>query len=87
MAERILIPLDGSRSSETALNRVKQLINEIKPGVTTEVILLEVVKRPVKHIPVEGGVVDIYGDEEELQLKKTSALEYLKKTARKISQA
>ena len=59
MSERILIPLDGSRSSEAAIYHVMSLLCDIKPAETTELILLEVIKPPVKHIPVEGGTVDI----------------------------
>ena len=52
MAEKILIPLDGSRSSETVLKQVTKLIDDIKPRTKTELVLFEVVKPPVRYIPV-----------------------------------
>jgi len=84
MSERILIPLDGSRSSEAAIYQVMNLLCDIKPGETTEIILLEVIKPPVKHIPVEGGIVDISGDESELQSIKDHACQYLKELTGKL---
>ena len=84
MPERILIPLDGSRSSETAIYEVMSILCDIKPAETTEIILLEVIKPPVKHIPVEGGTVDIPAEEAELQLLKDKAYQYLKETTGKL---
>jgi len=84
MSERILIPLDGSRSSEAAIYQVMSLLCDIKPAETTEIILLEVIKPPVKHIPVEGGTVDIPVEESEVQLLKDKAYQYLKETTGKL---
>jgi nucleotide-binding universal stress UspA family protein len=84
MAERILIPLDGSRSSETVLQQVTKLVDDIKPGVATELVLFEVVKPPVRYIPVEGGMVEIPGDENLLEMIKNSAHDYLEKTAAEL---
>ena len=84
MPERILIPLDGSRSSEAAIYEVMSILCDIKPAETTEIILLEVIKPPVKHIPVEGGTVDIPAEEAELQLLKDKACQYLKETTGKL---
>ena len=85
MSERILIPLDGSRSSEAAVYQVMNLLCDIKPSETTEIILLEVIRPPFKHIPVEGGMVDISGDETELQLMKENAHQYLKELTGKLN--
>jgi len=84
MTEKILIPLNGSKSDDAAISQVTNLINEIKPGEKTEIILFEVLKLPVKHIPVEGGTFDIYGDVDEIRLMKNTALGYLKRTAQKL---
>ncbi|UCC16058.1 MAG: universal stress protein [Dehalococcoidales bacterium] len=84
MSERILIPLDGSGSSEAAIYQVMSFLCDIKPAETTEIILLEVVKPPVKHIPVEGGTVDISGGEAELQSTKDKAYQYLKELTGKL---
>ena len=85
MSERILIPLDGSRSSEAAIYQVMNLLCDIKPAEATEIILLEVIKPPVQHIPVEGGVVDISGEEAELELRKEKAYQYLKELTGKLN--
>ncbi|HEY95224.1 MAG TPA: universal stress protein [Dehalococcoidia bacterium] len=84
MSERILIPLDGSRSSEAAIYQVMNLLCDINPTETTEIILMEVIKPPVKHIPVEGGTVDIPVEEAELELLKDKAYQYLKETTGKL---
>ena len=84
MTEKILIPLNGSRSDDEVISQVTKLIDEIQPGEKTEIIIFEVVKQPVKHIPVEGGTFDIYGDEDEIRRIKNTALGYLKRTAEKL---
>lgn len=84
MTEKILIPLNGSRSDEAAIFQVTKLLNDIKPGEKTEIVIFEILKPPVKHIPVEGGTYDIYGDEDDIQFIKHSALRYLKRTAQKL---
>ena len=85
MSERILIPLDGSKSSEAAIYQVMSLLCELKPVEETEVVLLEVIKPIITHIPVEGGVVDIPGDEAENQLMKDKAYQYLKELTGKLN--
>lgn len=85
MSERILIPLDGSRSSEAAIYQVMNLLCDIKPAEATEIVLLEVIKPPIQHIPVEGGVVDILGEETELELMKENAYQYLKELTGKLN--
>ena len=84
MSERILIPLDGSRSSEAAVYQVMSFLCDIKPSETTEIILLEVIRPPVQHIPVEGGMIDLSGDEAELQSMKDHAYQYLKELTGKL---
>ena len=84
MSEKILIPLNGSKSDDAAIFQVTKLINDIKPAEKTEIIIFEIVKPPVKHIPVEGGTFDIYGDEDEIRIRKNSALGYLKRMAEKL---
>ncbi len=84
MTEKILIPLNGSMYDDAAISQVTKLINDIRPSEKTELVIFEVVKPPVKHIPVEGGTFDIYGDEEEIQIIKNAASGYLKRTAKKL---
>ena len=81
MAERILIPLDGSKMGESALRYVKQMFAETKPQVTPEVMLFQVLHSPVHHMPVEGGVVDVENGEEQMEQQRQAALDYLNKEA------
>lgn len=85
MGERILLPLDGTKSGERALKQVQQLISDLQPRAMTEIVLFQVVKPPVRYIPVEGGVVEIEGDPNELEEKKRTALEYIRKTAKGLN--
>lgn len=86
MGERVLVSLDGSRTSEKALDYVIQLFKDIKSDESNEVVLFEVIKPPVHHCPVEGGVVDIeYSDEEIIPLKETARI-YLEKMAESLKE-
>ena len=84
MTEKILIPLNGSRYDDPAISQVIKLINDIKPAEKTELVIFEVVKAPVKHIPVEGGTFDIYDDEDGLRQIRNSASGYLERIAEKL---
>lgn len=81
MAERILIPLDGSKMGESALRHIRQMVAETRPQVTPEVILLQVLHPQVHHMPVEGGVVDVENGEGQMEQQKQAALDYLNKEA------
>ncbi len=79
MSERILIPLDGSKVGETALRYVEELVAKLEPKDKPEVTLLQVISPPVHHIPVEGGVVDIFNGTQDLRHDKDQATDYLYK--------
>ena len=79
MTERIIIPLDGSRTGEAALHYVGQLVTRLEPKEVTEITLLHVISPPVHHIPVEGGVVDVFNGTQDLQQAKDLAMDYLDK--------
>jgi len=77
MYERILIPLDGSKTGEAALPYVEKLLSKLSPEVTVEVTLLHVTSSsPPFHVFDEGGVGSggaiVYTKEEQEQLKKES---------------
>lgn len=42
MAEKILVPLDGSRVGEAALPYVEELATKMMPGTRVEVTLIQV---------------------------------------------
>ena len=79
MYERILIPLDGSKMGEVALRYVEKLVARLQPREKPKVILLQIIFPPVHHIPVEGGVVDIFNGKQDLQHAKEWAENYLDK--------
>jgi hypothetical protein len=54
MYERILIPLDGSQLSESALPHVEDLVSKLSPETKVEVTLLQVLS-PVKPRYVGGA--------------------------------
>jgi len=77
MAERILIPLDGSELGEMALRYVEKMVAKLHPQEKPEVILLQVIAPAVHHIPVEGGHVDVVNGKQVLQQAKERAENYL----------
>ena len=81
MTEKVLIPLDGSKAAETALRHFEQLVSKLEPNARPEVTLLQVVKPPVHHIPVEGGTVDITDTAPEMKPVLEQAAAYLEGAA------
>ena len=78
MFRKILVPLDGSRVGEAAMPIIDSLIEQTKPGVATEVTLIQAI--PTSHWIAAGdaGAPVRYTDEE-LQIIKQAALKYLEK--------
>ena len=79
MAERILIPLDGSRTGENALHYVEQLVSKLAPGEGVEVTLLQVVSPPTHRVATGGGTIQVSYTAEEMEQVKDKAMEYLDK--------
>ena len=85
MPERILVPLDGSKTGESALAYLEDTLTKLKPGETPEIILLRVVKTAVHHIPVEGGTVDVSDRPKDMQPAINAAKAYLVKAGERLS--
>jgi len=90
MYERILVPLDGSEMSKTALPYVEELVSKLSPEVKAEVTLFGVVSSLTHYIAapglaVPGGVVAPvpYSDTEVEQIK-TRVMDYLDKAAESL---
>lgn len=77
MPDRILIPLDGSRTGETALQYVEQLVSKMAPGERVEVTLLQVVLPPIHDVVSKDEVIAVPYSTEEMEQVKDKAMEYL----------
>jgi len=79
MFERILVPLDGSKVGEAALDQVERLIIKIKPTVKTEVVLFQVLTSLSHYVIAGEASVQVpYTDKEVAHITK-KAREYLNK--------
>ena len=81
MYERILVPLDGSKAGEAALVCVEELVSKLSPKV--EVTLLWVVSSTHWVVAGEAGVAISY-TEQELELIKRKAIDYLDKAGENL---
>jgi nucleotide-binding universal stress UspA family protein len=77
MAERILIPLDGSRLGEAALSYVEQMVAKLKPEDAPTIILLHIIAPPTHKIPGEGGLEEVFDINPDFKPAITSATAYL----------
>ncbi len=80
MHEKILIPLDGSKVGETALPYVEGLASKLSPEVKVEVTLLRVISRLTHWIVAGETSTRVHYTEQELELIKQMAMDYLDKT-------
>jgi len=85
MTERILVPLDGSKVGEAALEIVKNVITKYASDVKVEVTLLQVLTS-LSHYVVAGetSVQVLYTADELSQIKK-AASDYLQKVAEPLA--
>jgi len=79
MFERILVPLDGSKVGEAALEHVEKLVSKMAPGMKTEVILFQVITSLAHYVIAGEASVQVPYTEEEIEQIKKKAEEYLNK--------
>jgi nucleotide-binding universal stress UspA family protein len=79
LLNRILLPLDGSEAGEAAVPYIGELMSRLE----SEVILFGVVSVG-QHIRTVGGLDYIHYPEEQLELVKKEAREYLNKVYRRL---
>ena len=81
MSKRILVPLDGSKTGETALYYVEDLLDGLAAGERVEVTLLQVVKLGTRNVEIRGahGAVHVPYTEEEMEQVEEKATQYLDK--------
>ena len=85
MPERILVPLDGSKTGEAALQIVENIITKFNPVIKVEVTLLEVLTSQSHYVMAgDAGVQVLYTDNEVAGIKN-EAVEYLKKAGERLS--
>jgi len=80
MYQKIVVPLDGSKTGEAALPYVEDMVSKLSPQVKVEITLLQVLS-PVR-LPAAGGeaVPDIAYTEKQTEETKKAAIDYLNKT-------
>jgi nucleotide-binding universal stress UspA family protein len=85
MTERILVPLDGSKVGEAALEIVKNVMTKYSSDIKVEVTLLQVLTS-LSHYVVAGetSVQVLYTNDELNQMKK-AASDYLTKVAEPLA--
>jgi nucleotide-binding universal stress UspA family protein len=79
MYERILIPLDGSKTGEAALPYVEELVSKLSPEVKVEVTLFQVVSSLTHYVVAGEASAPIPYTEKELEQIKKKAMDYLDK--------
>jgi nucleotide-binding universal stress UspA family protein len=77
MYERILVPLDGSKTGEAAIPNVEGLVVRMAPATKIEVILLQVVSLLTYNVLTESGTAQIPYNEKDMQQIKQKAKKYL----------
>ena len=82
MTEKILIPLDGSKTGESALRYVDHFMSRLEPREMPEIMLFRVIKPKVHYFPVERGVMDINDNIKDTEKEKNWLLTILKIQAR-----
>jgi len=84
MAEKILIPLDGSKIGEAALSYVEELMSKLSPRVKVEITLLQVVSLLTHYVAAGEATVPIVYTEKEMEQIQQQAMDYLSKVGKSV---
>ena len=84
MQERILVPLDGSRVSESVLPYVEDLVSKLSPGTKVEVTLLQVLSSYLPAYVAGEAVAHVQYTTEEIEESKEKAINYLSRTGERL---
>ena len=90
MAERILIPLDGSKPGEAALDYIGSFLSGLSPEKKPTVILLNVVTTFTHDVSVQGGglsTINVPNTDEEMEKLKAESKSYLRKASEVLKSA
>lgn len=80
MHERILIPLDGSETGESALIFIKDLLSKLSDEVRVEITLLHVLSPFSQSISIRDESYDVYFQKEDYEIIRTKFIKYLNET-------
>ena len=80
MFERIMVPLDGSKVGEAALEHVERIIAKIAPNVKIEVILLQVLTSLTHYVIAGEASVQVPYTDKEIDYITRKAKGYLSTT-------
>lgn len=81
---KILIPLDGSKTGETALPYVEGLVSKLSPRVKVELTLFQVVSFLTHYVAAGELMTPISYTEKEMEQIQQQARNYLNKVAEDI---
>jgi nucleotide-binding universal stress UspA family protein len=84
MAERIIIPLDGSKMGEVALRYIEQMVTRLKPEEIPDITLFRVIYSTISHIPGESGLDNFFGDARNIHQIEDLAMNYLDKAGENL---
>ncbi len=84
MALKILIPLDGSKTGETALRYVEELVSKLSPRVKVELTLLRVVSLLTHYVAAGELMTPISYTAKEMAQIQRQARSYLNKVGKGI---
>lgn len=84
MPKKILIPLDGSKIGETALNYVEELIFTLSAEQKVEVTLIQVISASTGRVPSGEGFLPISLTEEQMETIKKEAFDYLNQAGKSL---
>lgn len=79
MEERILIPLDGSKVGEAALEAVSGIVEKFKPDIKVEVTLMQVLTSLTHYVIAGEASVQVLYTENELSQIRKEVTDYLTK--------
>jgi nucleotide-binding universal stress UspA family protein len=86
MNERILVPLDGSKTGEAALPVMEGLISKFSPELKVEITLLNVITGITHWVVAGEASAPVRYTEKEIEYIKKKAEEYLKKTGQRLKE-
>ncbi len=87
MAEKILVPLDGSKVGEAALPYVEELITKMQPGTKVEITLFQVMSSLSYYVVAGEASARVPYTEQEIEKMKGQAEEYLIKVGEPLRKA
>ena len=87
MAEKILVPLDGSELGEAALKYVDSFLSKLTPEKHATIVLLHVITELTHQIDLHGegaGIVSVPFTQDEIKDQQGKSEAYLKKAAERL---